>query len=85
MPDLWEQLADAPVPPPPEKFDRGVHERINAQLLVGQVADFLFRCLPFAMWHFGRGLLGAVLFTLSGKFPIERKNERNDGKNEPGA
>ncbi|HZZ70631.1 MAG TPA: hypothetical protein VFE24_00140 [Pirellulales bacterium] len=75
--DVWEQLAAEPVPPPPARFDRGVHERINSQLLAGQIADFMLRCLPYALWHFGRGLIGAVFFTATGKYFLETKLPKN--------
>ena len=41
--DLFEKLADLPVPPVPEKFDRGVHDRINTRLLAGQFLDLGMR------------------------------------------
>ena len=41
--DLFEKLADLPVPPVPETFDRAVHERINSRLTAGQFLDFATR------------------------------------------
>ncbi len=83
--DPWEQLAQTPVPPPPVEFDRGVHERINVWLVVGQLADFVVRALPYGMYHFARGLLGAIVFSLSGRFPLEQKplDPKADNKQPP--
>lgn len=76
--DLWEQLAQTPVPPPPKELDQGVRQRINTYLMAGHLADFLFRVLPYGMYHFARGLLGAVMYSLSGRYPLEQKrSEKN--------
>ena len=50
--DLFEKLADLPVPPVPAAFDRGLHERINNRLVVGQFLDLAMRGLGFVLVHF---------------------------------
>jgi hypothetical protein len=83
MPDILEQLAEVPVPPPPPRpvFDRSLHERINNRLLVGQVVDLCIRGFGFALWHFACAALGAVRFTLTGKYT---ENSKNDGPRKNG-
>jgi hypothetical protein len=66
--DLFEKLADLPVPPVPEKFDRGVHDRINTRLLAGQFLDLGMRGCGFAFVHFARALVGFFKLTVTGKF-----------------
>jgi hypothetical protein len=66
--DLFEKLADLPVPPVPETFDRAVHERINSRLTVGQFLDFATRGLGFVLVHFARALADLMKVTVTGKF-----------------
>lgn len=68
MHDLFEQLAEWEVPPPPVEFDRQLHQRLNRTLVAMQVLDLIVRALPWALWHFGRALVGAVVFSLRGKY-----------------
>ena len=67
--DLLEQLAELPVPPapPPAVFDRGVHERINSRLVVGQVSDLLIRGSAFGFVHFAKARRWAVTAYPDGK------------------
>lgn len=76
--DILERLAESDVPPLPADFDRSVHQRLNQVLLVGQFVDLVFRTLPYALGHFARGLLGAVIFTLSGQFPVANPTDSLD-------
>jgi hypothetical protein len=84
MPDLLEQLAEVPVPPPPPQpvFDRSLHERINNRLLLGQVLDLCIRGFGFGLWHFARATLGAVRYTLTGKYAGNSKDNdpRKNGR-----
>jgi hypothetical protein len=66
--DLLEQLADTPVPPVPESFNRALHERINNRLLVGQLVDFGMNGTVHTLGHLARALTGFVKLTLTGKF-----------------
>ena len=73
--DLFEKLADLPVPPPPpsQAFDRSVHKRINDRLFVGQLFDFALRGFGFAAIHFARAILAVFQLTLTGK--LDQKND----------
>jgi hypothetical protein len=72
--DLLEQLAAAPVPPLPEQFESGVHERINERLSAGQCLDFAFNALPYAVVHFTKAVVGLIEFTVTGQFRSGRKD-----------
>lgn len=76
--DILDRLAESEVPPLPAHFDRSVHQRLNQVLLVGQAAELLFRTLPYALAHFAQGVIGAVVFTLSGQFPVSRPKDSTD-------
>ncbi|HVA47868.1 MAG TPA: hypothetical protein VNH11_15980 [Pirellulales bacterium] len=67
--DLLEQLAGTAVPPPPDEFDRSVHQRLNRTLVVGQLVEFVAVALPWALAEFARALAAAALYTSSGSFP----------------
>ncbi len=64
--DLLDELAEIDVPPLPADLPQGVHKRVNDQLLLAHIADFALRCLPQAMFYFGRALVGACYFSLTG-------------------
>ncbi len=75
--DLFDELAETPVPPPPVEFDRGVHERLNRALLTAQVLEFAVSAIPFACMHLAKAVGGWIVLTVSGKFP-ERTNQPNE-------
>jgi hypothetical protein len=77
--DLLEQLAAAPVPPPPDDFDRAVHQRLNRTLAVGQLVEFVCVALPWAIVEFARATAGAAVYTLSGRYPATNKNTPQQG------
>jgi hypothetical protein len=74
--DVFEQLADAPVPPMPAAFDRALHDRLNRRLLVGQVLDLGLRGVGFTLGHFMRAVLGFFVLTVSGDFEPRGKEEK---------
>ena len=76
--DLFEQLGDLEVPPPPaaEQFDRQLHDRVNRSLVAGQIVDLGARGMPLAMWHFSRALVGLFALTLTGRYDTKPKNRR---------
>jgi len=66
--DFLEELAEAPVPPPPDTFNRALHERINRRLLAGQMLDLALRGIGYCFLHFGRALAGFFALTVLGRF-----------------
>jgi hypothetical protein len=66
--DFLEQLAEAPVPPVPDSFNRALHERINNRLLVGQLVDLGLNGTGYTLEHFARAMAGFFTLTLTGKF-----------------
>jgi hypothetical protein len=75
--DLFELLAEKDVPPVPANFDREVHSRVNDSLLAMQVMEFLFQVVPYALLHFGQGVIGLVGFTLAGGFPHDSRDRKH--------
>lgn len=57
------------------EFDHQLHERVNKSLVSLQVVDLAVRAMPWAMMHFARAVLGAVAFTISGRYP-DRPEEK---------
>jgi hypothetical protein len=72
--DLFEQLADLPVPPAPSTLDRAIHKRINQRLLVGHFLDFATRGLGFALVHLARAFAELIRLTVTGKFESETRD-----------
>jgi hypothetical protein len=71
--DFLEELAEAPVPPLPDTFNRALHERINRRLLAGQMLDLALRGVGFCLMHFARALAGFFALTLTGKLDKNSK------------
>ncbi len=78
--DLFDQLAESPVPPPPAEFDRSVHERLNRALTIGHVVDFAVRAIPFACVEFFRAIGGLIGFTATGNFPKHAAQQHNESR-----
>jgi hypothetical protein len=76
MVNLLERLADLEVPPPPVQFDRQLHQRVNRTLVVSQFVDLAASGLPWALLHFGRALIGLILFTVTGRYEKDPKERR---------
>jgi hypothetical protein len=66
--DFLEELAEAPVPPPPDTFNRALHERLNRRLLAGHILDLALRGIGFCVVHFARALAGFFALTVLGKY-----------------
>jgi hypothetical protein len=66
--DFLEELAEAPVPPPPDTFNRALHERLNRRLLAGHILDLALRGIGFCLVHFARALAGFFALTVLGKY-----------------
>ena len=71
--DLLQSLANDDVPDCPRELSHQVHDRLNSLLVALHLAEFVLQTLPYASYHFLRALLGACLFSLTGKF-------RNEGE-----
>jgi hypothetical protein len=65
--DFLDQLAAWEVRQPPPEFDRKLHQRVNRALLTQHLLGLAVGCLPWVLGHFLRGLLGAVVFSLTGR------------------
>ncbi len=73
--DLFKQLAELEVPPPPPQFDEQLHDRVNRALVAGQLTDLLVGALPWALLHFGRAVVGALYFTLAGRYDTKSRQK----------
>jgi hypothetical protein len=76
--DLFDQLADLEVPPPPVEFDRNLHERLNRSLTTQQIFDLGLRALPCAGIELLRALAGFISLTITGAFPSVTKERPNN-------
>jgi len=76
MTDLLEKLAEWEVPPPPAQFDAQLHERVNRSLVVWQFVDLLLHGLPWAAAHFSQALMGLIIYTVTGRYPPDRRKQR---------
>ena len=74
--DLFEQLAESPIPPPPVELDALVHARLNKRLLAGQLTDLALRGLPYAMLQFGQAVTALLRFTATGQYEAKRRRRQ---------
>jgi hypothetical protein len=65
--DFLEELAEAPVPPLPDTFNRALHQRLNRRLLAGHILDLALRGIGFCLMHFARALVGFFALTVLGE------------------
>ncbi|MGC3971809.1 MAG: hypothetical protein QM775_32045 [Pirellulales bacterium] len=68
MDDLFEQLAEVRVPPPPKNLERRVHRRLNRWIVTLHVAEFVLRVVPYAAKHLLTAIAGGAKFSATGKF-----------------
>jgi len=73
MDDLLERLTELKVPPPPDSLKRDVHQRVNRALLVQHIVELATQGAIYAGGHLLRGLVGLVVYTLTGKYPKEKR------------
>ena len=73
--DLFDQLADKDVPPPPEQFDQQVHWRLNRTLLAMHCFEMCTQCLPWFLKHFIPAVVATVRYSLTGCYETKRKNQ----------
>jgi hypothetical protein len=66
--DLFDHLAEEQIPEPPDCFDQEFHARLNRTLLTVQIFEMCIRALPWFFQHFGQAVVGAIRFTMTGKY-----------------
>lgn len=66
--NLLDQLAESQVPPPPEKFDEGLHDRLNEALTTSHLVTFVLRSVPYVLGHLLPAVGFLVQFTFTGEF-----------------
>lgn len=71
--DLFDQLAEVRVPPPPKNLVRRVHRRLNRWLLALHLVEFVLQVVPYAAGHFVRAVGGWLMLTISGKYEEKKK------------
>jgi hypothetical protein len=64
--NLLDDLSQAEIPPLPERLPELVHRRINDQLLVQHLLDFLLQGIAVALPQMLLAIASAVWFSLSG-------------------
>jgi hypothetical protein len=74
--NLFDRLAESDVPPPPARFDKQLHDRVNRTLVRTQLVDLILCGLPWAFLQFARAVVGLIGFTLTGRFETNSKNKR---------
>ena len=62
--NLFDELAEFDIPPPPAGLGRDVHRRLNGRLLAAHLADLVLRALPYAWLHYSAALFGAAAYSL---------------------
>ncbi len=80
--DFLEQLATLEVRQPPPEFDRTLHQHVNRALLTQHLLGLAVGCIPWVLTHFLRGMVGAVVFSMTGRFgdPEPQKDEDSGEK-----
>jgi hypothetical protein len=76
--DFLDQLATIEVQEPPPEFGRQLHQRVNRALLVQHLFGLALGSIPWAMRHFLLGTLGAIVFTVTGKFDDQRRRKEEN-------
>ncbi len=76
--DFLDQLASLEVREPPPEFDRKLHQRLNRALLTQHLLGLAAGCLPWVLGCFFRGLLGAMIFSMTGRFGEPERPKRKN-------
>jgi hypothetical protein len=74
--DVFEQLADVKVPPPPSEFDAQLHDKVNRGLVITQFFELFVTALPWALIQFSRAFIGLVAFSVTGRYEPKSKERR---------
>lgn len=79
--DLLERLGDATVPevPAAREFAAGVRRKLHPRLLVLHVAEFALGATAWGAWHMLVALFAATIYTLVGRWPWMRIEDRAEG------
>jgi hypothetical protein len=72
---VLDQLGEQQVPERPVAFRQRLHQRLNFRLLIVQVVEIAVCVLPYAFIYFLKTLVGAVGFSLTGRFPEKGEND----------
>jgi hypothetical protein len=80
--NLLQNLTHNNVPPPPPNMQRGVHERLNTWLTTAQLIELVVHAFAYSAYHFAPAVIGAIAYSLAGKFPPPRDAQHEDG-NQP--
>ena len=67
--DLFDQLSETEVPPPPVEFDQRLHGRLNATLV-----ELMVKAIPFAMLHFFQAVGGLLMMSATGRYEVKSKD-----------
>ncbi len=73
MDDLLERLTELKVPPAPKSLSRELHQRVNRTLLVQHTIELATQGVIYAGGILLRGFLALVAYTLTGQYPIDRR------------
>lgn len=79
MQNLLEELTQVAVPPPPVNMQRGVHERLNHWLATSQLIELVVHGFAYAVYHFAPAVVGAIVYSIAGKFPATRDANEERG------
>ncbi len=78
--NFLDQLAETEVPPTPEHFEDGLHERLNQALTTSHLLTFVARSVPYVLKHLWPAALFLVRFTISGELNRASGNETNNDR-----
>ncbi|MDG2206366.1 MAG: hypothetical protein P8K78_00525 [Pirellulales bacterium] len=76
--DLFDHLAEENVPELPGQFDQEVHSRLNRTLLTFQLFEIFINTFPWFLKYFGSAVVGAIFFTVTGKYHKTTNNTNED-------
>ena len=82
--NFLDQLAETEVPPTPEHFDEGLHERLNEAMTTSHLATFVLRSVPFVLGHLLPAAMFLFHFTLTGELNRSPQQNGSDPKRSGG-
>jgi hypothetical protein len=72
--DLFDQLSETEVPPPPVEFDQRLHGRLNSTLVFSHVVELMVKAIPFALLHFFQAVGGLLMMSATGRYEVKSKD-----------